>query len=156
MKQTCRTLLLAALAAVAAMPLRGVEPLPLTIYSGAPDTVRASRTTIVGVTAPGASASIGGEAVRVYRTGSFGREVTLAPGQNRVPVEVALGDRKAEKHSKYSTTTQLPALRVKKPSPSRLVLWSRAMSNRSPALTCSTATATTASEAPKWDSSTKV
>ncbi len=97
MKQTCRTLLLAALAAVAAMPLRGVEPLPLTIYSGAPDTVRTSRTTIVGVTAPGASASIGSEAVRVYRTGSFGREVTLAPGQNRVPVEVALGDRKAEK-----------------------------------------------------------
>ncbi len=60
----------------------------LKIYSGAPDTIRSGETTIVCVTEPGARASIAGEAVHVYRTGSFGSKVGLKPGMNRVSVDV--------------------------------------------------------------------
>lgn len=60
----------------------------LKIYSGAPDTLYSERTVLVGVTDPGAVATVGGEAVHVYKTGSFGRELELAPGLNRVAVSV--------------------------------------------------------------------
>lgn len=84
------------------------DELPLKIYSGAPDTIRAARTTLVAVTAPGASASIAGNDVHVYRTGSFGAEVHLSPGANTVPVVVRRGAQSVERNLEIYYDT-LPA-----------------------------------------------
>ena len=70
----------------------GAQEAPvLKIYSGAPDTIRSAETTLVCVTEPGARASIAGEPVHVYRTGSFGSKLALRPGLNRVDVVVEKG-----------------------------------------------------------------
>ncbi|MDE6277301.1 MAG: N-acetylmuramoyl-L-alanine amidase [Muribaculaceae bacterium] len=82
---------------VSALLANADESLSLKIYSGAPDTIRTASTTIVAVTEPGAEASIGGESVHVYRTGSFGAKVDLRPGLNQVDVRVSSGARKAGK-----------------------------------------------------------
>lgn len=78
----------------------GAEELALKIYSRVPDTTRVAKHTIVAVTAPGAEASIGGEGVHVYRTGSFGAEVSLRPGENLIPVEARLGSESARRELK--------------------------------------------------------
>jgi len=63
----------------------------LRIYSGArPDTTASDTRIIVGVTVPGAEASINSAPVKVRRTGSFGAEVTLSPGRNVIPVTATL------------------------------------------------------------------
>lgn len=84
--------------------------LPLKIYSGAPDTIRSARTTIVCVTAPGATASIGGRDVKVYATGSFGSEVSLIPGENVIPVRVSRNGLSASRELKvyYDATPSAP------------------------------------------------
>lgn len=108
MKNFARLALVAFLGACGAVA-QADEAMPLKIYSGAPDTVRSSRTTIVGVTRPGASASIAGEEAHVYRTGSFAREVSLIPGENIIPVSVSSGAQAAEKELKiYRDTTKTP------------------------------------------------
>ncbi len=78
----------------------GAEELALKIYSRVPDTTRVAKHTVVAVTAPGAETSIGGEAVHVYRTGSFGAEVSLRPGDNLIPVEARLGSESARRELK--------------------------------------------------------
>lgn len=60
--------------------------LPLRIYSGQADTVTTATQTIIAVTEPGATATINGKAVKVYKTGSFGDEISLVPGENTVTV----------------------------------------------------------------------
>ena len=52
------------------------------------DTVFNSRYYMVGITDPGNLAAVNGEQVRVYKTGAFGRELKLQPGDN--PIEVTL------------------------------------------------------------------
>lgn len=88
----------------------GAEELALKIYSRVPDTTRVAKHTIVAVMAPGAEASIGGEAVHVYRTGSFGAEVSLRPGDNLIPVEARLGSESARRELKiyYDTVPKTP------------------------------------------------
>lgn len=88
----------------------GAEELALKIYSRVPDTTRVAKHTIVAVTSPGAEASIGGEAVHVYRTGSFGAEVSLRPGENLIPVEARLGSESARRELKifYDTVPKTP------------------------------------------------
>ena len=88
----------------------GAEELALKIYSRVPDTTRVAKHTIVAVTSPGAEASIGGEAVHVYRTGSFGAEVLLRPGDNLIPVEARLGSESARRELKifYDTVPKTP------------------------------------------------
>lgn len=88
----------------------GAEELALKIYSRVPDTTRVAKHTVVAVTAPGAEASIGGEAVHVYRTGSFGAEVSLRPGDNLIPVEARLGSESARRELKifYDTVPKTP------------------------------------------------
>ena len=88
----------------------GAEELALKIYSRVPDTTRVAKHTIVAVTSPGAEASIGGEAVHVYRTGSFGAEVSLRPGDNLIPVEARLGSESARRELKifYDTVPKTP------------------------------------------------
>ncbi|MGN0220291.1 MAG: N-acetylmuramoyl-L-alanine amidase [Muribaculaceae bacterium] len=72
--------------------------LPLKIYSGQTDTVTTPKHIIVAVTEPGATATINGNAVKVYKTGSFGGEIALQPGANTVTV-TASKDGKTEKRS---------------------------------------------------------
>ena len=62
----------------------------LKIYTGdrRTDTVYTSRQYVIAVTDPGAKASINGQEVHVYRTGSFGAEVNLHEGDNSIPVSV--------------------------------------------------------------------
>lgn len=82
---------LAALAATAANP-------PLRIYgdSGKPDTVSRQTYYLVGITSPGAEAWIDGKEAHVYKTGSFGAEITLKEGKNVIPVKVKQGKKKSE------------------------------------------------------------
>lgn len=83
--------------------------LPLRIYSGAADTVYKAQHTIVGVTAPGATASIAGKDARVYgNTGSFGATVALRPGLNKIRVEAA--------HGRQKTDTTLRIVLAEKPA----------------------------------------
>lgn len=55
------------------------------------DTVYAERYYLIGVTDPDALATIDGRDCHVYRTGSFGAELKLKPGENVVPVAVRRG-----------------------------------------------------------------
>lgn len=57
------------------------------IYSGLRDTIHTAETTVVAVTEPGATATVNGTPVHVYKTGSFGTKVALQPGDNTVVIE---------------------------------------------------------------------
>lgn len=85
--------------------------LPLKIYSGAPDTVRVARTTVVGVTEKGATARINGRDVHVYRTGSFGDTVSLVPGDNVIKVEAIRDNMTSQitRHVYYDTRERAAA-----------------------------------------------
>lgn len=60
------------------------------IYSGVRDTLTTAKTTVVGVTDPNATVTVNGDAVHVYRTGSFGTEISLQPGDNAVDIAATL------------------------------------------------------------------
>ena len=91
---------LMSLSAAAALALPAHAALPLRVYSGIADTVYAAEHTIVGVTMPGATATIGGVEAKVYgNTGSFGGKVKLHPGSNKIKI--------AAKHNKQSADTTL-------------------------------------------------
>lgn len=64
------------------------QELPLRIYSGNRDTVTSEKQVIVAVTEPGATATVNGQNVKVYPTGSFGVEISLTHGDNKVDVSV--------------------------------------------------------------------
>ena len=55
------------------------------------DTVRNSRYYLVGITDPGNLAAVNGEQVKVYKTGTFGRQLRLAEGDNRIEVTLFQG-----------------------------------------------------------------
>lgn len=69
------------------------------------DTVFRPTYYVIGVTDASAKAWVGNEEAHVYKTGSFGGEVTLKPGENKIPVKVTLGKKseKAEVKIFYST-----------------------------------------------------
>lgn len=82
---------LALFAMVSSCPEASAGP-SIKVYSGArPDTVFKQKHTLVCVTEPGATATIGGKEVHVYKTGSFGANVELTPGENIVKVTSTLG-----------------------------------------------------------------
>lgn len=62
----------------------------LRIYSGVRDTLTTAKTTVVGVTVPGAQVTVNGVAVKVYKTGSFGTTVDLKPGDNALNITSTL------------------------------------------------------------------
>lgn len=70
---------------------------PLKIVRGEQDTVYRAKHNIVAVTEPGNTAKIGGEQVKVYKTGAFGKQVVLKPGQNVIEVVVENGKKTARK-----------------------------------------------------------
>ncbi len=59
------------------------------------DTVRSSKYYLIAVTDPGSKAWIDGKECHVYKTGSFGAELTLRQGENMVPVKVQSGKKTA-------------------------------------------------------------
>ncbi|MDE5573248.1 MAG: N-acetylmuramoyl-L-alanine amidase, partial [Muribaculaceae bacterium] len=60
------------------------------------DTVTRPTYYVIGVATPDAQAWVNGEEVHVYKTGSFGGQVTLKPGLNKIPVKVTV-NKKSEK-----------------------------------------------------------
>lgn len=76
---------------VAASVASFAEAPSLKIYRGdrRTDTVYTARQYVIGVTSPGSVASIDGKDVHVYKTGSFGAEVALKPGENVFDVVVS-------------------------------------------------------------------
>lgn len=93
-KYTMKRLILSLLAATTFTTL-SAEGLPLKIYSGKRDTVSSATQVIVAVTEPGATATVNGKSVKVYATGSFGSEVSLAQGDNEITVYAEKGGRNA-------------------------------------------------------------
>lgn len=89
--------IIAAAAFAAAAATAGAQSLPLNFYGTPRDTVTADHITIVAATAPGATATVNGKDVHVYRTGSFGTEVVLAPGANHIAVKVEKSGESATK-----------------------------------------------------------
>lgn len=89
MKQIITALALA----VAATGMAEAAKPSLRIYRDdeTPDTVVRATYYVIGVTDPDATARIDGKDVHVYRTGSFGAEMQLRPGLNRIPVEARRG-----------------------------------------------------------------
>ena len=55
------------------------------------DTVTSSRYNLICITEPGVLAAIGGEQVKVYKTGAFGKQLTLNPGDNEVEIILIKG-----------------------------------------------------------------
>ena len=84
-----KKILLVTVAALAAMSALAAKP-ALRIYGdrNRPDTVTRSTYYVIGITEPGASAWIDGKEAHVYKTGSFGAEITLKDGKNVIPVKV--------------------------------------------------------------------
>lgn len=72
----------------------------LKIVSGVRDTIAPASTVIVGVTTPGAKATVNGKEVHVYKTGSFGEKIQLAPGSNNIKIEVTQNGEIASKDIK--------------------------------------------------------
>lgn len=79
-------------AVLATLGAQAADNVPLRIYSGAPDTITTATTTLVAVTEPGAKATVNGEDIHVYKTGSFGTKLNLNPGDNTVEIKVTSGD----------------------------------------------------------------
>lgn len=69
----------------------------LEIYQGEKDTVFSPNHYVIAVTDPGCTATINGEDIHVYKTGSFGTKLALKPGKNNISVKVSDGKKKAEK-----------------------------------------------------------
>ena len=70
---------------------------PLKIVRGDRDTVYQAKHYVVGVTAPGNSAKVNGEVVKVYKTGSFGAELMLKEGNNEISIETLNSTEQARK-----------------------------------------------------------
>lgn len=80
--------------------LTATSQIPLSISRGEQDTVFRPKHTIVAVTSPGNTAKINGQEVHIYKTGAFGKEVTLSPGNNTVSIAVTNGHETTEKQLK--------------------------------------------------------
>lgn len=83
----------------------------LRLYDGAPDTTYAESTNLVLITTPGASATINGQDVKVYKTGSFGKKIDLNPGANSIDVVVKNNAGTTNKTFTVFRSTQKPAPR---------------------------------------------
>ena len=80
----------------------------LKIVRGERDTVYQQNHYIVGVTNPGNKAKVNGENVKVYKTGSFGAEVMLKEGANKIEVIVEDGIGQVEKYIDVFYTKNRP------------------------------------------------
>lgn len=75
---------------------------PLKIVRGEQDTVYQAKHYVVGVTTPGAVATVNGNEAKVYKTGSFGAELQLKEGVNDVEIIVEnAGEQNSKKFSVF-------------------------------------------------------
>lgn len=86
--------------------------IPLKIVRGEQDTVYSERHYIVGVTQAENQVYVNNESVKVYKTGAFGSELKLLPGNNSVKIEVSDGNEKQEKIFNIFYESQKPATKV--------------------------------------------
>lgn len=84
-----KKLLICAIALIPALAL-GQSKHTLNLDRWGRDTVYTKIQHLVGCTTPGSSVTINGEAVKVYKTGSFGKKVELAEGANAIIVTSTL------------------------------------------------------------------
>lgn len=87
----------------------------LRIYS-APDTVYSPEATIVAVTDPGASLSVQGADVKVFKTGSAAAKVELAPGANDIKVMASAAGKSTEKTVPVFYSTEPRSVKVEQPT----------------------------------------
>ena len=73
------------------------------------DTVGSSKYSFVGITDPGTKATINGEEAHVYKTGAFGKDLVLKPGDNVIEVALSKGadTRNETIHVFYDTQARL-------------------------------------------------
>lgn len=86
---TCTLPMKKQIAAIAILTIPALLPAQkpdIMIYSGAEDTTSTHKTELVCVTVPGATATINGNPVHVYRTGSFGMAIDLKKGDNKIDI----------------------------------------------------------------------
>lgn len=83
-----KQLFITAMAAAVALSAVAAKP-ALSIYGdkGRPDTVTRATYYLIGITEPGATATIDGKDAHVYKTGTFGAEMTLKKGVNTFTVK---------------------------------------------------------------------
>lgn len=74
------------------------------IVRGNADTVYTSPHILVGVIAPGNTVTLNRENVHVYTTGSFGKEINLAPGNNEIIIHTSPGNAVSVLHVFYDTS----------------------------------------------------
>lgn len=77
---------------------------PVKIVRGNQDTVYQASHLIIGVTEPGKSILINGAQVPVYKTGSFGWETPLLPGENKITIQSLPDNTSTTLRVFYSTT----------------------------------------------------
>ena len=73
------------------------------------DTVYTKTQHIVGCTTPGSAVTFNGEAVKVYKTGSFGKKVDLTEGNNTLIVTSTFGGQNVSDTLNMFYTTERPA-----------------------------------------------
>lgn len=94
-----------------ALPAYGSE-LKLKVYrddENTADTVYNALQYVIAVTEPGATATINGSECHVYKTGSFGAEVNLVPGDNAIAITAQKGKQRAKTTSRYYYIADRPA-----------------------------------------------
>lgn len=85
----------------------------LKIYSGVGDTLFMPYTEIIAVTTPGSVATINGEEVKVYKTGSFGKRLELTPGDNLISIiSEKDGEQNKIERTIYYKTDKFPSKKV--------------------------------------------
>lgn len=91
MKQILNLLSIISLAIVISIPAYAQENISLRIVRGKSDTVTSRVHYIVGVAQKGSEIFVNGTPVKQYKTGSFGVELNLKDGDNKVDVKATIG-----------------------------------------------------------------
>lgn len=78
--------------------------IPFEVLEGSDASVSSSSINFIGRTDPSVKAVVAGEPVKVYKTGTFGRKVTLSPGENTISVVLTKGSQSVSKDIKVTYT----------------------------------------------------
>lgn len=105
-----KSILLVAAAMLAAAP--AFADVPIKAGRGLRDTVYNKNLNLVLMTSPTATASINGEEVHVYKTGTFGKQIVLEEGLNEIKVKATDKGETAEQTFKVVYTTKQPRMRM--------------------------------------------
>ncbi|MCQ2147273.1 MAG: N-acetylmuramoyl-L-alanine amidase [Bacteroidales bacterium] len=78
--------------------------IPFEVLEGGNASVSSSSINFIGRTDPSVKAVVAGEAVKVYKTGTFGKKITLNPGENTISVVLTKGHDTVTKEIKVTYT----------------------------------------------------